>query len=185
MTTWFVKLGLWLDFDRWLDRALYLRTLVRLERYRRSGVNINFVPQVGHDLQIAGDITRFSIHPTSHLKSDTFIECGGGVRIGRYFHMGSGLTIFSLSHNWRSGTKIPYDEVIIEKPVIIEDFVWIGCNVTILPGVTVGEGAVVAGGSVVVKDVPPLAVVGGNPARFITQRNAGHFNNLKADGEYY
>ncbi len=46
---------------------------------------------------------------------------------------------------------------------------WIGANVTIMPGVTVGENAVVAGGAVVTKDVPANTVVGGNPARVIKE----------------
>jgi maltose O-acetyltransferase len=56
------------------------------------------------------------------------------------------------------------------RPVIIEDDVWIGINVILLPGLTVGRGAIVAAGSVVTKDVPPDAIVGGNPARVIRSR---------------
>lgn len=51
--------------------------------------------------------------------------------------------------------------------VIIKDKAWIGFNSTILKGVTIGVGAVVAAGSVVTKDVPDFAVVGGNPAKVI------------------
>ena len=53
------------------------------------------------------------------------------------------------------------------KPIHIEDKVWLGANVTILPGVTIGEGAIVAAGAVVTKDVESRTVVGGVPARFI------------------
>lgn len=53
--------------------------------------------------------------------------------------------------------------------VTIGDHVWVGCRATILKGVTVGEGAVVAAGSVVVHDVPPRALVGGNPARVLRE----------------
>lgn len=53
------------------------------------------------------------------------------------------------------------------KPVAISDYVWIGCNSTILPGVTIGEGSIVAAGSVVTKNVPHHCVVGGNPAKVI------------------
>ena len=53
------------------------------------------------------------------------------------------------------------------SPVVIQDKCWIGFNVIILKGVTIGEGAVVAAGSVVTKDVAPYTLVAGNPARFI------------------
>lgn len=55
--------------------------------------------------------------------------------------------------------------------VNIEDDVWIGVSAIILPGVTIGQGAVVGAGSVVVKDVPPYAVVSGIPAKIIRYRN--------------
>lgn len=51
--------------------------------------------------------------------------------------------------------------------VVIEDWVYIGANSHIMPGVTIGEGALVAAGSIVTKSVPPHTVVGGNPARII------------------
>jgi acetyltransferase-like isoleucine patch superfamily enzyme len=54
-------------------------------------------------------------------------------------------------------------------PVTIGDRVWVGCRATVLKGVTVGEGAVVAAGSVVTGDVPPRALVGGNPARVLRE----------------
>lgn len=58
-------------------------------------------------------------------------------------------------------------ETCYSAPVIINDDVWIGCNAIILKGVTIGKGAVVGAGSVVTKDVPPHAVVVGNPARIV------------------
>lgn len=62
--------------------------------------------------------------------------------------------------------------VITCKPVHIRKNVWIGANVTILPGVTVGVNAVVGAGSVVTKDVPDNAVVAGNPARILKYLDA-------------
>jgi galactoside O-acetyltransferase len=53
--------------------------------------------------------------------------------------------------------------------IAINDKAWVGFNSTIMKGVTIGEGAVVAAGSVVVKDVPPYCVVGGNPARVVKE----------------
>ena len=57
------------------------------------------------------------------------------------------------------------------KPINIGNDVWIGGNVTILPGGTIGNNVVVAAGAVVTKDVPAYSVVGGNPARILKQNN--------------
>jgi len=54
-------------------------------------------------------------------------------------------------------------------PIIIGDNVWVGTRAIILKGVTIGDGAIVAAGAVVTKDVPPRAIVGGNPARVIRE----------------
>jgi acetyltransferase-like isoleucine patch superfamily enzyme len=173
-----------LRVDVWADKWCALVARVRVQRYRATGIPLTFVPQGGHDFCIAGDLSRFEIDPTSHIKSGTFIECSGGVRIGRHFHAGRGLTIFSTNHNYRSDRLIPYDEVDLPGPVVIEDCVWVGANVSIVPGVTVGEGAVVAMGAVVTRDVPPGAVVAGNPARIVGQRDMEIYRRLKAQGRF-
>ena len=53
------------------------------------------------------------------------------------------------------------------KPVTIEDYVWIGANSIILPGVTIGRGSVIGAGSVVHRDIPPMVVAAGNPATVV------------------
>jgi acetyltransferase-like isoleucine patch superfamily enzyme len=58
-------------------------------------------------------------------------------------------------------------DVVKSAPIVIKDKAWVGFNVIILKGVTIGEGAVIGAGSVVTKDIPDYAVVGGNPARII------------------
>jgi hypothetical protein len=68
------------------------------------------------------------------------------------------------------------------KPVYIEDYVWIGLRASIAPGVRIGEGAIIAMGSVVVQDVPPLAIVAGNPAQVLTYRSKPDFERLKSLG---
>jgi len=54
--------------------------------------------------------------------------------------------------------------------IIVEDDVWIGTRVIILSGIRIGQGAIIGAGSVVTKDVPPYAIVGGDPARVIKYR---------------
>lgn len=111
----------------------------------------------------------------------------GEVKIGSYFHSGDGITLITSNHNYDSHDMeyIPYDKKRIDKPIVIEDFVWIGFGVTIVPGVTIGEGAVIAAKAVVTKDVPKYAVVGGNPARLIKYRNIELFSKLKKAHKFF
>lgn len=156
-----------------------------IARIRSQGVPLRFARQGSGGITISGDISKFKIDETSHLKSNTFIQCDGGVSIGRYFHTGRGLTIFSTNHNYESDSKIPYDEHSINRKIVIGDFVWCGANVTIMPGVSIGEGAIIAGGAVVSKDVPEYAVVGGNPIKILKYRDAEKFNKLKEEGKFF
>ncbi len=150
----------------------------------KYGCAIKFVNQGSGGLEIAGN-GDFEIHQTSHLKSGTFIECSGGVYIGKYFHAGKGLTIFSSNHNWRTDKSIPYDDESIHRSVRIGDAVWAGANVTIMPGVTVGNGAVIGGGCVLRDDVPPGAVVIGNPGKIVNYRDMDLFHRLYNESKFF
>lgn len=57
-----------------------------------------------------------------------------------------------------------------DAPVIIEDDVWAGANITILKGVTIGRGSVIAAGAVVTKSCPPYSIIGGIPAKVLKFR---------------
>lgn len=101
--------------------------------------------------------------------SNVVIGAFESVEIGANVSIGGGAKIFdsdfhSLSFSDRM--KVP-DTHFLTKPVIIEDGAWIGTDVLVLKGVTVGKEAVVGGGSVVTKDVPAGQVWAGNPAHFI------------------
>lgn len=89
----------------------------------------------------------------------------GGVIIGNNVDIAQETNIWSEQHDYNSST---YKSVC--KEVIIEDYVWLASRVTVLPGVHIGRGAVVASGAVVTKDVPPLAIVAGIPAKIIGYR---------------
>jgi len=108
----------------------------------------------------------------------------GGIDIGNHVHIGQNLRIITQNHNYDKPLCLPSDMDSIREPVVIGDSVWIGDNVCIVPGVTIGEGAVIAMGSIVTKDIPPLAVAGGAPARIIKMRNEYFYWKLKQEGKY-
>jgi acetyltransferase-like isoleucine patch superfamily enzyme len=115
-----------------------------------------------HNISI-GNHVYINKHVFLEALGDAHITIGNNVMIGRYTY------IVTILH----GTKrnIPMiDQPNTYQSVTIEDDVWIGANVIILPGVTVGKGAIVGAGAVVTKDVLPYTVVGGVPARLIKQR---------------
>ena len=98
--------------------------------------------------------------------------------IGDYVCIGAESVILMGGNNTHRNdwfSNYPFMEKIVESyrgkgDTVIEDAVWIGMRAMIMPGVRLGEGSVIAAGSVVVKDVPPYAVVGGNPAKIIKFR---------------
>ncbi len=175
-----------LSIDKIIQLLILITEKIQIRRYEKlCNCKINFFSQGNGGVVLGGDLSKFKIDETSHLKSNTFIECTGGVTIGRYFHTGRGLTIFSTNHNYSNASMIPYDEISIDKPVVIKDFVWSGSNVTIVPGVTIGEGVVIGAGSVITKNIPDYAIVGGNPAQVIKYREIDEFKRLKKEGKYY
>ncbi|MDT8302438.1 MAG: acyltransferase [Sedimentisphaerales bacterium] len=116
------------------------------------------------------------------IGSNCFIDAIGGFQLGNCCALASNTTILTLDHYYQSSESIPWGEERIIKPVVIENNVWIGMNVSILPGVTIGEGAIVGLGAVVPKDVPPLAIVVGNPARIVGHRDEKEYHALKKRG---
>ncbi|MDR3704394.1 MAG: CatB-related O-acetyltransferase [Paludibacteraceae bacterium] len=96
------------------------------------------------------------------------------VTIGNYLMMGEDVLFLGGGHNY-DRTDIPMGKQGGKEktPLTIADDVWIGARVIILPGCKeIGEGAIVGAGSVVTKDIPDYAIVGGNPARIIRYRKA-------------
>jgi len=138
----------------------------------RFGGNI-ISADIGH---VPGGLTRFTIIRGSKDacggvivgKSDlnaTSITSYIGVTIGDNVHFEPRVTILD-SPGHPIDRRVPdIAENRTMAPVVIEDNVWIGYGVTITPGVTVGEGAVIKPGAVVMWDVAPGSIVGGNPAK--------------------
>ena len=108
----------------------------------------------------------------------------GKIVIGNYFHSDPRCQIITSFHNYE-GNAIPYDLSFIHKDVVIGDCVWLGNNVIILGGVTIGEGAIIQAGSVVCKSIPPYAIAGGHPAVPFKYRNQEHYEKLKQEQKFH
>ncbi|MFT7032663.1 MAG: acetyltransferase-like isoleucine patch superfamily enzyme [Cyclobacteriaceae bacterium] len=108
----------------------------------------------------------------------------GELVIKSNFHSAPECSIITDIHNYK-GEGLPYDQTTIRKRVIIEENVWLGLKVIILPGVTIGEGAIIQAGSCVTTDIPPLAIAGGHPAKVFKYRDTDHYTNLKEKEIYF
>ncbi len=106
----------------------------------------------------------------------------GPVKIGNDIMFAQNIVASGLNHVYED-INIPIaDQAVFTSQITIEDEVWIGANAVITAGVTIGKHSVVAGGSVVVKDVPPYSIVGGNPAKLLKQYNkdSGEWERIKS-----
>lgn len=129
---------------------------------------------------------KYKIYPPIRVLNpkNVFIYSDGGIErcfisalnakfvIKEHCTIAEGLTVHTGNHARQVGMFVSdFDES--NKPrgfdhdVIIEDDVWIGCNVTLLSGVTIGRGSTVAAGAVVSKSMPPYCICGGVPAKII------------------
>lgn len=89
------------------------------------------------------------------------------IKLGNHVFVGPNCGFYTASHPLHKDERNAGLENAL--PIIIEDSVWIGANVSVLQGVTIGEGSVIAAGSVVTKDVPPNVVAGGIPCHIIKE----------------
>jgi acetyltransferase-like isoleucine patch superfamily enzyme len=103
---------------------------------------------------------------------NTVINTNVPVRIGNNVMFGRSVTIMGGDHNISEiGKPMRFAKTGGKNlPITIEDDVWIGCNVTILKGVTLGEGSVIGAGSIVTKSVIPFSINAGNPCKTIKMR---------------
>jgi maltose O-acetyltransferase len=124
-----------------------------------SSVNLGDVRMIGSNFSF-GEYTYFN---SGHIATNSLAK----VSIGRWCAIGHNVTILAVTHE----TGIPTGDEILrpskQGDVIIEDGVWIGSNVIITPGITIGRQAVIGGNAVVAKDIPPYAVCSGIPCRVL------------------
>ena len=145
-------------------------------RLRRSGVILGAATRVAPGSKVAPG-TIFGHHTV--VNGAATIKGSGRATIGPYGAIGDGLVISTSNHStrfanvqcslhWRHGF-LDLDE---RGDVTVGPGCWIGDNVCIMAGVSVGAGAVLAAGCVVTRDVEPYTIVGGVPARVLRQRCA-------------
>ncbi|MGN1156310.1 MAG: acyltransferase [Agathobacter sp.] len=114
---------------------------------------------------------RLTIGKDVFFNHNASITCANMISIGNQCKFANNLVI--VDHDHAIGPEGALSEL-VTKPIVIEDRVWCGANVTITKGVHIGTGAVVAAGAVVTKDVPAYSIVAGVPAKVIRDMKENH-----------
>lgn len=128
--------------------------------------------KIGHDVSI------------NHNAS---LDGHGGLKIGSYSMIGPNSIILTSNHGFKEPLVPMTCQDVVCGPVVLEEDVWIGANVVVLPNVHISRGAIVGANAVVTKDVEAYSIVGGVPAKFIKYRfdNETKVKASKADFNRY
>jgi maltose O-acetyltransferase len=141
----------------------FIRKLIIKSSFAKVGKNTNFL--MGIEFRKPKNI---SVGSNSVINKRVLLDGRGGkLIIGKNVDIAQETNIWTLEHDVHSDMHKDTG-----GDVIIEDYVWIASRVTILPGVIIGKGAVVASNSVVTRNVPEMAIVGGIPAKVIGERKS-------------
>jgi acetyltransferase-like isoleucine patch superfamily enzyme len=111
-----------------------------------------------------------NIKKKSYIARNTYIGVFQPISIGEYVQIGAYSYIISGNHNYVTRDIPIMQQGFTGAPIVIEDDVWIGTHVVVLPGVKIGKGAIIAAHSLVNRDVPAYEVWGGIPAKFLKHR---------------
>ena len=150
--------------------------------YSATCVEIGSLTTIDGILQIYMPTARLTVGARTYIGPNTRVSCHRSLRIGSDVLIAHNVNVFdSNSHPvdvverladqecLRAGLGSNTLGTVDTSPTAVKDKAWIGCNVCIMKGVTVGEGAIEAAGSVVTKDVPDYCMVAGNPAKVIKE----------------
>ena len=118
-----------------------------------------------------------------HIGEGAFIRAKGGLTIGSNTVISRNVLIYTQDHDVQ-GETLPFGDRLSLRPVTIGANVWMGMNVCITPGTTIGDGAIVGMGTVVSGDVPPMAVIASQKWRQIGQRDQAHYDQLVEQESY-
>ena len=164
---------LYLTLGQWLPKSSAKLGPLKVGGGRiRALLAKGFISSCGKNVNIDKNATINShifIGNNSGIGENARIQ--GELHIGNNVMMGADCIIYTKNHAFsNTDTPMMYQGYLETKPVYIGDDVWIGGRVIILPGRRIGKGAIIGAGSVVVKDVPDYAIVGGNPAAVLKYR---------------
>ena len=159
-----------------VGKSVTIEDDVKIDALSHEGVWLGDNVSIGRFtvIECTGVISRlglgFRIGDNSNLGDFSFVGAAGGVTIGENVLGGQGVRFHSENHIIER-IDIPIKQQgVTNRGIVVEDNVWLGSGAIILDGVRIGSGAVVAAGSVVNKDIPENAVVGGVPALVLKQR---------------
>lgn len=153
----------------------------RSRRLRKTAIKCGKNPYVGGKCRFFADLY---LGDNCNFNGMDIVGCGTVV-IGNNFHSGEECMMVTRNHDYDTGNAIPYGTGFDYKTITIGDNVWLGNRVLIVGNVTIGEGAIAAAGSVICKDIPPYAIVGGNPAKVIKYRDIEHYEELKRLNKFH
>jgi acetyltransferase-like isoleucine patch superfamily enzyme len=146
--------------DKFLELHQSYRSAKLMKSLCSCGVRVSISP----DARIWGT-DRVTLGDDVGINAFTHIFGGGGVHIGARTRISTGCSIASITHSEQIATRNHG----IELPVTIEEDCWLGTGAIVLPGVRIGRGSIIGAGAVVTKDIPPLSLALGVPARVIRQ----------------
>lgn len=138
--------------------------------YKLAGIKISGKALIFGPLTIRpiGCAKNISIGDGTFLNTHIRFGCPENqITIGNNCQIGPGVMFETTEHGLVYVPNIGRGSY--TRPIVVKDNVWIGAGVIILSGVTIGEGAVIAAGAVVTKDIAPLTVAGGVPARILKE----------------
>ena len=142
--------------------AVLTRYCLLAGRAKKFGSNI----YIGRSVNLK-NVEHLSIGDNVSVHDSCYLDALGRLEIGYNVSIAHHTSILTFNHTW-DDTALPIKYNPVQKaPVIINDDVWIGCGVRIMPGVVIGTRSIIAAGSVVTRDVPPGVIVAGVPARVI------------------
>lgn len=147
--------------------------LLKIEGYKDLRVSDNI------DLTLGG----FCHFNGMVIHNDGFEKCGQRlpVKIGDHFHCGKRCLIRTSDHDFHRGYPMVHGSLAgyAVAGVEIGDYVWFGDDILVMKGIRIGSGAIIQARSVVVSDIPELAIAGGHPCRVFSHRNPEDFEFFK------